>query len=977
MTTSELSDFDPGNTISQQLDALPQFFDTRTLQDTGSPSNSNRSASGLNLRNLGPNRTLVLLDGSRFAPTEKQGTVNVDILPTALVRSVDIVTGGASAAYGADAVGGVVNFVLDREFEGLTVKVGTGMHERNNGGEQWQLEVAGGQSFLDGRLHLIGSAQQRLQDQIDGTATVDGFQRWGHVTCAQYQVDRTGPRRCTLPNVVSTRSSPTGLIGAPGTPIDRKQFNLDGTEIVDFILGDVAAIPGTSGGTNSMSGGPEGDVGYRAFNTSPSTSQAIARSFFVGAQYDVTDRLVVKFDAVAGRTEANAIGTGIRNGDAVFELAGNWRASVAVDNAYLPENVRQTMIDNGLDEILLHKLGTFEDRGAEGFNQDSRNVTTQEQWGVGFNYALSGLEWELEGRFQSADVMRSRQSYNRIAVDRMYLAMDAVRHPDTGAIVCRVQLPQYSPTVEQLRASPSIVGRDSSVPLDPFVPTGQAGNTKPLESPIGLDNTIRDCVPYNVMGAGNITAEGLEYISRDKFGTGFVQQDFAELVLTGDLMQLPAGPVNFAAGVTWRDQEFSDKPTAGAGVGVGGKVVTNEELGPALNDPALGIRGISPGYSGGSPNLSHFITIPNIAGAQSVTEWYAEVNVPVMETTVGDWQQSLVANLAYRQSDYERSGKSDSWKVGLDYQFNDDLRFRFTASQDVREPTFTELFDARGGGATVRDPLFDDASFQISIFRGGNLNLTPETARTDTIGLVWQPSFTPLLDGLQVSVDYWDTEVEDQVGELRTQRYVDECANNGLLCAQVTRDPVTGFITRVLRQYVNLAEATATGIDFEVSWQIEPDFFANEFETFSLRWLASDLRERSDTPLGGQPFDIAGEHESPDFTGVLTANYGIGPWSVQLQNRFVDTTLYDAGWTEGKDVDDNTIDSMSWWNGRISYQGEMSNGATWDVGLNVQNLLDESQPVVPGFSTRGRTQVFSSQFDRFGRRYNLNLNMTF
>jgi len=118
MSMSELSDFEPGSTVSQQLDALPQFFQTRTLADTGSPSNSNRSASGLNLRNLGPNRTLVLLDGNRIAPTEKESTVNVDILPTALFRSVDIVTGGASAAYGADAVGGVVNFVLDREYAG-------------------------------------------------------------------------------------------------------------------------------------------------------------------------------------------------------------------------------------------------------------------------------------------------------------------------------------------------------------------------------------------------------------------------------------------------------------------------------------------------------------------------------------------------------------------------------------------------------------------------------------------------------------------------------------------------------------------------------------------------------------------------------------------------------------------------------------------------------------------------------------------
>src|SRR5690606_37675513 len=124
MTTEELTGFEPGSTISQQLDALPQFFQTRTLQDTGIPD-PNRSASGLNLRNLGLNRTLVLLNGNRIAPTDKESTVNVDMLPTSLLRSVEIVTGGASAAYGADAVGGVVNFILDREFEGLKFKLGT------------------------------------------------------------------------------------------------------------------------------------------------------------------------------------------------------------------------------------------------------------------------------------------------------------------------------------------------------------------------------------------------------------------------------------------------------------------------------------------------------------------------------------------------------------------------------------------------------------------------------------------------------------------------------------------------------------------------------------------------------------------------------------------------------------------------------------------------------------------------------------
>ena len=119
LTVEELSLFEPGSTIAEQLDALPQFFQTSTAQRGGPALFGNGGGSYLNMRGLGPERTLVLFDGFRMPPADKRGSVNVDTFPTALVRSVDVVTGGASAAYGADALGGVTNFILDREFEGL------------------------------------------------------------------------------------------------------------------------------------------------------------------------------------------------------------------------------------------------------------------------------------------------------------------------------------------------------------------------------------------------------------------------------------------------------------------------------------------------------------------------------------------------------------------------------------------------------------------------------------------------------------------------------------------------------------------------------------------------------------------------------------------------------------------------------------------------------------------------------------------
>ena len=119
MSVSELNELNPGSTLAEQLDELPQFFATPTAQRGGNAVSTTAGGSYLNLRGMGLNRTLVLLDGTRVAPADANGSVNVDNFPQALMERVDIVTGGASAAYGADAVAGVVNFVLNREFEGF------------------------------------------------------------------------------------------------------------------------------------------------------------------------------------------------------------------------------------------------------------------------------------------------------------------------------------------------------------------------------------------------------------------------------------------------------------------------------------------------------------------------------------------------------------------------------------------------------------------------------------------------------------------------------------------------------------------------------------------------------------------------------------------------------------------------------------------------------------------------------------------
>lgn len=965
LTVGELATFEPGGTIAEQLDALPQFFGTQTAQRGGGALFGSAGGSFLNMRSLGANRTLVLLDGSRVVPADKSGSVNVDTLPTALIRTVDVVTGGASAAYGADALGGVTNFVLDREFQGLKIQAGTGVSEVGDG-ERWNVSIAGGKQFGD-RLNVIASYDEKYLNNIDRRAEdldPDWYQRWGYVTNPAWTPSSAPgvPRQVTLPNVCSSRHSPYGLINVSGSALNNMKFLPDGSGVTPFVFGDVVNTGGP-GGTSSMSGGPECDVHNRAFGSGVNGAEVVGRSVFMGVQYELSDTITVYGQALGGRSESNQ-----QNHFSGYSMQTPWQVTVYRDNAFLPPSVAAVMDRENRSSIRVEKLGSFWDVPEIGANERDHNVMTTQSWSVGFRAELPN-GWDFSGNWQSGESQRLSQVYNKIRVDRMFLGMDAVRNPANGAIVCRVQL--FNPTPAQLAASPSVRGRVDSRSstlhaIDPSIPE------TPLLSPIGLDNTVRDCVPYNVMGNGNASAAAIAYASSLKKGKANIEQDFAELLLQGEVYDgWGYGPVSFAGGINYRDQSFTD----------GAIPADVDALGPPLNDPALGIQGIPGGYTGGSANLHQFSTVPLIFGQVDVTEYFLELQAPIWES--GSGQQRLGGSAAFRRSDYSRSGEVDSWKIGMEFDVFEDLRLRATKSRDIREPTFREQFDAQGGGGSVDDPLNNNANIQITSVAGGNPNLSPEIADTVVAGFVYQPSW---LDGLSISSDWYQVEIADAIAQLGLQRIVDECHinNQKALCANIERNgsllpgsTTTKEITRVLNYFLNVAQARVEGVDLEVVYRMEPNFFGNSQENLTVRGLAGYIIERADTPLGGTPNDVSGGFGTPKWTANVTANYSIGPMALQLQMRHVDASLRNTNWVEGVDVDDNTVPSSTWFNGQIGYNGESSNGSAWNVALNVQNLFDRNPPTIASFSSRGGSQTVSDSYDIFGRRYALSFNYSF
>lgn len=955
VSTSELSNLDPSSTLAEQLDQLPQFFNTQTAQ-RGGTTFTTASGSFLNLRGMGTQRTLILLDGSRVTPADAGGAANIDNIPTALMQRVDVITGGASAAYGADALAGVVNFVLDREFEGLKARVSTGVSERRDG-ENYNLSLAGGTSFMDDRLHVVGSVETRFIDQIVADRDrLDNWNDWGLVQNPAW-ISATAtpnvPRRITVPYVFDNRGSPNGTIktSTPGFAFTNYTFTEDGQSVRPYQFGEYS-----NSFTNSQSGGPEYNNNINAFAFGPNGSEVVQRSFFGAVKYDVSDSFSVRAQAMGGRTESNDYGLRSQ-----MTIAGPQYAYIIYrDNAYLPQVVRDEMTRLNLNSITVEKRGQIRVPGRLNAYDDrtNRNISQMESATVGFDWDLDD-NWHMTGNFQRGKSKVQSGTWNIPRIDKYYLSIDAIRNSQ-GQIVCNVT--NVNPTAAQLK---EFIG-DTRLP-SPLNPLGVTA-----DSPIGpLDAAA--CRPQNIFGSGNVSQDAIDYFNDFKKTVREMDQDFAEVLITGDVYEgWGAGAIGGALGMTYRSEEVVQFTLPAFG-----------ERG-MLNAPELGIRGIPPGFAGPGNRTLHAFTGPSVGtGENSVREVYAELNVPVWEFVTG---QNISTNLGYRKSDYATSGIVDSWKIGVDVTLMDDLRWRFTKSRDVREPNLSERYFTGAGGGVINDPAFAGAvNNSLTILPSPNPGLQTEQGDTITTGFVYQPSFAEWIDGFQVAVDWFEIDLDKSIGLYGGQAIVNDCylAQDPFACSLVRRDPATNQVQQILNVQTNSGGAQTRGVDVELQYSAEPNFFANQEESFTTRAMVGYLAERSTTTAAGTYTDFVERIGTPEYTMLATFNYNIADYGIMLQTTYTDSTLSNgnnagltganSNWVEGVDVDDNTIASQTIFNMGLTYGRDMANGGTWQAAFNINNMFDRDPPVIAG--TGG--QAISNSHDSFGRRYQLSLNINF
>jgi outer membrane receptor protein involved in Fe transport len=986
VTNVELSKMEPGN-IVDALDQLPQFFNNTTATDRG---NFLGPAGGafLNVRGLGTDRTLTLLDGHRMPPSDRNSAVDTNLFPEALVQRVEVVTGGASAAYGADALSGVVNFILDTDFEGFSAKAQAGQTNYSDG-DTWEASFTGGIG-LGENMHLTFSVEGFRQDQISGKiAGLDDrgwFGNYGWVTNPAPGAGQVFgiPRRLTMPNVHSSRHTPGGKINEEGFSLDQHTFDEDGTTTHLWTPGFDTTV-GWDSGERSTSGGPEYDVARRG-TRSILSAEVDRMNAFANIDFDLGDGMNVFARLMYGENDARRNDI---NGGLGPSMMGIWSGTIFQENAFLPESIRQAMEDEGFDDFRMDKNGAIV--GRNNFQDHYNDITTSEQTilSAGFDRDMDN-GWTMSGYVHYGETDRVSYLDNILRVDRWFMAQDAVEVygdrrdltdddgnagadglPDlvaaadrgTGDIICNVQ--RYNPTEAELAAAVDGI----TVPS----PTGPV----PIASPVGLDGSIEACVPLNIFGLGNVSQAAQDYVVSDKWADTSVEQTFAEFFVSGEVFDgWYAGPVSMTVGASYRDEQMSqtEMPRAISVLGP----PKNADGSAAANGIDLGIRGIPRGFTGGSPNLHQFSTFSTFGGGYDVTEVFGELLVPLFRSDSSSQRVNL--SVAARRSSYSRAGDLDTWKIGVDAQLAESFRLRTTVSKDAREATFIEQFDLNGGGGSITDPAFNDDRFDITVSSGGNPNLKPEEADTIVFGFVYQPQNAP---GISFSADYYEIDLSQTIGSLGTQRIVDDCRidNVATACALIDFDPGSDIITRVSNVLVNIDDAQVRGTDYELTYRTQPNLFSGgQSESLSLRFLAGYLAENSTTPLGGTPFDVAGATSLPELTTTSTLNYSIGPWSAYMQHRWVDETKANARWVQGIDVDDNVIDSINYVNLGLTYTGGANSDMGWEVFANVINAFEEEPPVIAGGVGRsipGSTGLNQHRTIALGRRYVVGVRLDF
>lgn len=495
--SSDLMNQRGATNVGDFLNELPSFRVSQSTQ-----TNPQSSAQGgqvyADLRGLGSIRTLVLVDGRRHVPSAATGQVDINLVPTILVDRVEVVTGGASAAYGSDAVSGVVNIILDKKLQGFKGDVSTGI---SNEGDNWErrISLAFGTEFSEGRGHIVIGGDYVKSDGVDSYLARDWGRRDDELITFGANRPAGTPSRLYASGVSYTGSPEGGVIIGPNA--DTNPAN--GKDV----LRGIGFLPG--GGTYAFNYGNDTGSGSAYNNTSKDGSfTRLGHALILPEDrhvvmthldYDLSSNISFFVEGSYARSGASFNGPSPRDTNTTTIV-------IQRDNAYLPASVAAIMAANNINSF---SLGRANVDFAQSF---PKNFNTTERVVGGLNGKLGG-GWSWDAYYQYGRNVFDSEIDNIRIEQNFKFAFDAVVNPANGQVTCRALVPGSSA----------------------YNPIAAAG-----------------CVPVNLFGVGSPSAAAAAYINGTQFYKVTTTQEVAAANLRGNLFSTWAGPVAVAVGGEYR-----------------------------------------------------------------------------------------------------------------------------------------------------------------------------------------------------------------------------------------------------------------------------------------------------------------------------------------------------------------------------------------------------------------------------------------
>ncbi len=872
----------PAN-ISDFVNQLPAIAGSGTSgTQSGGLSNAAAGINSIGLRGLGVGRTLVLVDGQRSVASSVGGTVDINTIPQDLVKRVEVITGGASAAYGSDAVGGVVNFILDTGYKGFKFSADTGLSTYGDG-FNYRLSGTAGFSLLDDRLHLLTNVSWFHQDREEGIDRDWNDSGYFMINNPAYNGTNGEPQRLVLGGVGPSGYTAGGLISSG--PL-RGTYFLGAGQTAQLNYGTVSS-PWMIGGDWQTT-----LAGHVGTNTLVPLDERL--SVFQRASFEITPSVEI-FGQFSYNRSISA---------SSYQQTPSTGVTIAADNAYLLSQyptVAAQMAAQGLSSIT---IGTS-NAGFPIPGSDNKREVYRFVGGAKGNLGLFGNSMAWDAYYQKG-VTKTREALTNSWINaRMALAQDAVFAAD-GSIVCRST----------------------------------------------LSNPGNGCVPIDRLGTDGPSQEALNYIFNDgnqPLRRQTIKQDVAAATISGELFDLPAGPLSMATGVEWRREQI------------------NGSVDPMYNS----------GWLYGNYRVNR--------GKYDVYEGFLELDIPIVD--------GVNVNAAARGTHYSTSGWVGTWKVGANWQVVDDFRLRGNISHDIRAPNLEELF-AAGTARTntviipagANAPVTGSQQFVQNAF--GNPDLMPEKANSWTLGGVFTPSFLP---GFSASVDYYQIKIKDAIGSITAQQTVDLCYDQGVAAYCPNIKFVNGALSTIDLTPINFSTQKTSGLDFEASYAfpIGPGQFRIHGQ--ATHYIENVIDDGISFPIDYAGVLSSGTYASPDWVYRVSAFYELDDVTFNLVGRGFTNGVYSNEWIEcngncpastaqNRTINDNNINGALYFDGSVDFKFPALNG-TGHLTFIVSNLLDKD-PVLVGNGPDGNNvpayaQTNRSRYDVIGRTFRVSAKVEF